>query len=101
MTLGPAYGGGFYISPLADPTDGLLDVCAIRYTPLLRAIRLLSVVQKGKHASLPEVLFSRARELVIESRSPVMMEADGETSLAQRFEIQLLPAALWIRMPSP
>ncbi len=98
VTLGPAYGGGFCINPGADPADGLFDVCAIRYAPLLRALRLLSVVQKGKHASLPEVKLSRVRTLVLESRAPVMMEVDGETSLAQRFEVQILPAALWVRM---
>jgi diacylglycerol kinase (ATP) len=98
VTLGPAYGGGFYINPQADPTDGLFDICAIRYTPLLRAMRLLPVVQKGKHAGLPEVMLSQARRLVLESRLPVMMEADGETLLAQHFEVQILPAALLIRM---
>jgi len=98
VTIGPAYGGGFCINPTADPTDGLLDVCSIRYTPLLRAMRLLPIVQKGKHASLPEVTLSLVRSLILESKFPVMMEVDGETSQAQRFEVQILPSALWVRM---
>jgi diacylglycerol kinase (ATP) len=98
VTLGPAYGGGFRINPDADPADGLLDVCVIDYTSLLRVMQLLPIVQKGKHAGLPEVALSRAHNLVIESKLPVRMEADGETSLAQRFEVKILPAALSIRL---
>jgi diacylglycerol kinase (ATP) len=98
VTLGPAYGGGFRINPEADPADGLLDVCVIDYTTLFRVMQLLPIVQRGKHASLPEVSLSRARSLMIESKLPVRMEVDGETSLAQRFEVRILPAALSIRM---
>ncbi|HTK07524.1 MAG TPA: diacylglycerol kinase family protein [Ktedonobacteraceae bacterium] len=98
VTLGPAYGGGFRINPDADPADGLLDVCVIRYMSLFRVMQLLPLVQRGKHAGVPEVSLSRARALLLESTFPVMMEVDGETSQAQRFAVQILPAALSIRM---
>src|SRR5436305_2190654 len=68
VTNGPTYGAGFRINPTADYADGLLDICAISYTPLLRALKLLPVVQKGEHASLPEVTFFRARSVHIESK---------------------------------
>src|SRR5215471_10215686 len=57
VSNGPTYGAGFRINPTADHTDGLLNICTIRYTPLMRALKLLPVVQKGEHGELPEVTF--------------------------------------------
>jgi diacylglycerol kinase (ATP) len=98
VTNGPAYGAGFHINPRADHVDGLFDVCAIDYAPLLRALRLLPVVKKGQHASLPEVTFYRAKTLRIESRETINMLMDGETTSAATFDVQMLPGALLVRV---
>jgi len=98
VTNGPTYGAGFRINPTADHTDGLLDICTISYTPLGRALRLLPVVQKGEHAGQPEVTFYKARSLHIESRRPVNIQMDGETTCATSYEARILPGALWVRV---
>lgn len=98
VTTGPTYGAGFRINPQADHTDGLFDICTIRYTPLLRALRLLPIVQKGEHSDLPEVTFYRARTVHIESRKPVNIQMDGETMSATSFDAAILPNALWVRV---
>ncbi len=98
VTNGPSYGAGFHINPRADCCDGLLDVCTIDYTPLIRALRLLPVVKAGKHASLPEVTFYRAKTVHIESVQPVCTEVDGETSHTTHCVVQVLPGALSIRV---
>ncbi len=98
VTNGPTYGAGFRINPTADHTDGLLDVCTIDYTPLLRALRLLPVVQKGEHADLPEVTFYRAKTVRIVSRFPVNIQMDGETTSATSFDAEILPGALSVRV---
>jgi diacylglycerol kinase (ATP) len=98
VTNGPTYGAGFRINPTADHTDGLFDVCTISYAPLLRALQLLPVVQRGEHAALPEVTFYRAKKLSITSRSPVNIQMDGETTSATHFDARILPGALWIRV---
>ncbi len=98
VTNGPTYGAGFRINPTADHTDGLFDVCTINYTPLLRALRLLPVVQKGEHSDLPEVTFYRAKTVHIESRFPVHIQMDGETTSATTFDAKILPGALWVRV---
>lgn len=98
VTNGPTYGAGFRINPTANHTDGLFDICTIDYTPLLRALRLLPIIQKGEHAGLPEVTFYRAKTVHIESRQPVNMQMDGETTSATRFDAEILPGALWIRV---
>lgn len=98
VTNGSTYGAGFHINPQADAGDGLFDICAIDYTPLLRALRLLPVVEKGKHADLPEVTFYRARTVRIESKETVNILMDGETDSGTSFEVEILPGALWIRV---
>src|SRR5437870_4358579 len=98
VTNGPTYGAGFRINPTADYQDGFFDVCTISYTPLLRALKLLPVVQKGAHSGLPEVTFYRARSLRIESKKPVNIQMDGETTCAMNFDARILPGALWVRV---
>ena len=98
VTNGPTYGAGFRINPTADYTDSLFDVCTINFTPLLRALRLLPVVQKGEHANLPEVTFYRAKTVHIDSRFPIAIQMDGETTHATSFEAKILPGALWVRV---
>ena len=98
VTNGPTYGAGFRINPTANYTDGYFDVCTITYTPLLRALRLLPLVQKGEHASLPEVAFYRARTVHIESRKVVNIQMDGETMNATTFDAHILPGALLVRV---
>jgi diacylglycerol kinase (ATP) len=98
VTNGPTYGAGFRINPTADYADGLLDVCTIDYTPLLRALKLLPLVQKGAHSAVPEVNFFRARSVHIESRVPVNIQMDGETTSSMSYEAKILPAALTVRV---
>jgi diacylglycerol kinase (ATP) len=98
VTIGPTYGAGFRINPTADYRDGLFDICAIRYMPLLRALKLLPIVQKGEHASLPEATFSRAKSVHIEARQPVNVHMDGEIGRASSYDARILPGALWVRV---
>jgi diacylglycerol kinase (ATP) len=97
VTNGPTYGAGFRINPTADHQDGFFDVCTISYTPLLRALKLLPIVQKGEHSGLPEVTFFRAKSLHIESREQVNVQMDGETGNAKSYDAKILPGALWVR----
>jgi diacylglycerol kinase (ATP) len=98
VTNGPTYGGGFCINPTADHADGLFDICAVTHAPLLRALSLLPVVQKGKHEDEPEVTFYHARRIHIESQQPVTMQVDGEIGSATCFDAEILPGALWVRV---
>ncbi len=98
ITNGPTYGAGFRINPKAAYSDGLFDVCTINYTPLMRALRLLPIVQRGEHEALPEVTFYRTRHVIVESRFSVNIQMDGETQSAARFEATILPSALLVRI---
>ncbi len=98
VTNGPTYGAGFRINPRANHTDGLFNVCTIDYMALTRALKLLPLVQKGEHESLPEVTFYRATTVSITSRNPVNMQMDGETTSATSFRAEMLPKALLVRV---
>jgi diacylglycerol kinase (ATP) len=98
VTNGPTYGAGFRVNPQADPRDGYFDICAISYVPLLRALKMLPVMQKGKHTSAPEASFYRATKIHITSRLPVSMQVDGETMSVTSIEAQVLPGALLVRV---
>lgn len=98
VTIGPTYGAGFRINPTADYSDGLFDICTIRYMPLLRALKLLPIVRKGEHAGLPEATFDRAKSVYIEARQHVNVQMDGETGSASSFDARILPGALQVRV---
>ena len=99
ISIGPTYGGGFRINPDADPTDGLFDLCTIWKPPLLRALRLLPMVEKGQHLNEPEVTRARVRRVILEAQQPIHAHLDGEVITAQRFEARILPAAIQVRRP--
>lgn len=97
MSIGPTYGGGFKINPNADPQDGLFDVCTLIKPPQLRALRLLPMVEHGKHVDQPEARMFRARRIVLEATTEIFAQVDGELIKAQRFDVSILPGALWLR----
>lgn len=97
VSIGPTYGGGFRINPDADPRDGLFDLCTIWKPPLMRALRLLPMVEKGKHLGEREVSRARVRRVVMESDRLIHAHLDGELMLERRFEARIIPGALLVR----
>ncbi len=97
VNLGPTAGGGFKINPGADPRDGLLDLCLIWKPSQFRALRLLPMVEKGKHTDQPEVRRLRVRAITMEVAQPIYAHLDGEVMRADRFDVSILPGALLVR----
>lgn len=99
MTNGATYGGGFRITPGADPHDGLFDVCMIDPLGLGGALRRLPFVIAGKHTKMPVVHMSRHVSAVITSEVPLPAQLDGEVLLENRYEIAMLPGAIECVVP--
>ncbi|MBA3825640.1 MAG: diacylglycerol kinase family lipid kinase [Ktedonobacterales bacterium] len=95
---GPTYGGGFRINPKANHTDGIFDVCSIRYISRLRAMTLLPVVKRGAHENEPEVRFYHGQTLGIDCPTGVNAQMDGETLRDTHYDVRVLPAALFVRV---
>lgn len=98
-TIGPTYGGGFFITPDAVPDDGLLEVCTIDPLSLPEALVRLPFVIFGKHTKMKPVHMARHRSIVIECDDPMPAQIDGEVMLDRRFEVTVLPQALEYIVP--
>lgn len=98
-TIGPTYGGGFFITPGAVPDDGLLETCTIDPLSLPQALMRLPFVVFGKHTKMKPVHMGRHRSLVIESDDPMPAQIDGEVMVDTRFEVTVLPQALEYVVP--
>ena len=99
VTIGPTYGGGFFITPDAVPDDGLFDVCMIDPLGLPEALARLPFVVTGKHTHMKPVHMSRHTSLAIECDVPVPAQIDGEVLLEKRYDISLLPGAVECIVP--
>ena len=75
---GKCAGGGFYLTPDADPSDGLLDVTLISDVRIRTILHLMPRVMRGKHMGHPAVEGLRTNHIVLESETPFNVHADGE-----------------------
>jgi diacylglycerol kinase (ATP) len=87
-------GGGMFMAPDADLTDGLLDLLIIGDIGKVDLIRSLPRIYKGTHLTHRKVTMKKAREVEIASTHPLSLQADGELlgDLPARFRI--IPSAL-------
>ncbi len=99
VTNGPTYGGGFRITPGADPADGLFDVCMIDPMPLPETLVRLPALVIGKHTKMKPMHMSRHFSVLIESDIPVPAQIDGEVFLDHRYEISMLERAMEYIVP--
>jgi diacylglycerol kinase (ATP) len=93
---GTCSGGGFYLTPAASVTDGLLDVCLIEGISVPRILQLLPFTLFGRHIHAREVHMHRGVRIHLESDAPLPVHADGEllTRAARRLEIEVVPGGL-------
>ena len=97
IALGKTTGGGFTVTPDADPCDGLLDVCLIRDVGMLTFLRYVPRVIRGTHVGLWPVKVFRTRRAELESLSgPSLVHLDGEVrfSGAASVAVEIVPGCL-------
>lgn len=99
VTNGATYGGGFKITPEADPTDGVFDVCMIDPLSLHEALWRLPFVIAGKHTNMNVVHMSRHTSVSIESEAPLPAQIDGEVLYEKSYEVSMLPGAIECIVP--
>jgi diacylglycerol kinase family enzyme len=89
----PAYGGGLNFTPLATGTDGLLDLCLFERAGVLRGLRYLWKVVRGKHRGLPECAIGQARSVRVESpAADVPVQIDGDPGGVLPISVEVVPA---------
>lgn len=90
-------GGGFLVTPKAKLTDGLLDFMLCGPLSLLKRLRYLPVIEKGKHLNLPFITYRHVNNVEIESDKSLFAQLDGELINAKKFTFRILPGKLLIK----
>ena len=94
-----SYGKGMQITPLAEPDDGLLDICWVDPVKKIRLYRFFPTVFTGKHIEMPEVHYYRSATARVESSTPMDFYGDGEFLCQTPFTLRILPQALRVLVP--
>jgi diacylglycerol kinase (ATP) len=94
------YGDGMRIAPKADLADGKLDICRINKLSPLKLFSRFPTVYFGRHLLLPEVEYSRAERVHVQTETPLEIYADGEFVCETPAEISVAAGALRVIMPA-
>jgi diacylglycerol kinase (ATP) len=94
-----SYGKGMQITPLAEPDDGLLDICWVDPVKTFRLYRFFPTVFRGEHIEMPEVHYYRTSTVQVETSVPMDFYGDGEYICKTPFTLRVLPQALRVLVP--
>jgi len=93
------YGDGMRIAPQADFADGKLDICRITTLNPFKLLCMFPSVYFGRHLRMPEVEYSRAERVHVQTETPLEIYADGEFVCETPAEISVSPRALQVICP--
>ncbi|MEM1043383.1 MAG: diacylglycerol kinase family protein [Bacteroidota bacterium] len=99
---GTAVGGGFRLTPEAQPDDGVLDLCFVAGPlSLARILVLMPKAIRGRHLGEPEVSMRRVRHLALRTEAGLPIHVDGEvlTRSAAEVEVEVQPGAFRMLRP--
>ncbi|MGO9403297.1 MAG: diacylglycerol/lipid kinase family protein [Terriglobales bacterium] len=88
------YGDGMRIAPQADFADGKLDICRIATLNPFKLFCMFPTVYFGQHLKMPEVEYSQAERVRVETETPIEIYADGEYVCETPAEISVAAGAL-------
>lgn len=100
---GKFFGGGMKVAPDAELDDATFDVVALGDLNMGEVLKMSRKIYKGDHLAMDKVSVRRAKVVEAEGIEPgavIELDVDGENPgrLPARFEI--VPAALWVAVPS-
>ncbi len=96
---GARTGGTFFITPEADPFDGLLDFGIAYFKGRLSALRHMIIITRPHNAlpQSPKVHLGRSKSLYVNSKTPTFLHTDGELFQEQtKMRFRIYSAALSI-----
>ena len=92
---GKVEGGKFNIAPDAEIDDSLLDIWIIQKMSRVRCLQVFPKAIKGTHKDVPEVIFLRGKNILIEASKPINAQVAGEILIPQeKYHIQIQPKKL-------
>jgi YegS/Rv2252/BmrU family lipid kinase len=98
---GRHYGGGMTVEAAAQPDDGLLDVYSLEIRHWWRLLALFPAMRSGRLGAWRDVTSFACTELLVRTRRPKRVNADGEivTKTPARFRVR--PRAVRVYAPDP
>lgn len=96
VSNGAYFGGGMKIAPDARLTDHQMDVISIGNVSKAELLKVFPRVYKGTHISHPKVNVKKACQVMVESASRLLLQADGEMLGEGPATFQIIPAALCV-----
>ncbi len=99
-TNGKYFGGGMKIAPMANMSDGFLEILYVKDTNNFKFIQnVLLPVYEAKHLLYSKLYHFRARKLKIVSEKLFLADIDGEEEKAQEVEISIAPQQIMVAVP--
>lgn len=95
---GRYFGGGMLVAPSARIDDGWLDITTWSGFGLADFVRHRRALYDGAHVNLPGTRLDRAQAITATASKPVLLELDGESVGRLPVSIDLLPAALRLKV---
>ena len=92
-------GGGNWLTPKADLSDGLLDVCIVKEMPRRDLLGLLPDLRAGRHLGHPAVIYRQVPELTVESEDELAVNVDGEPLGGRELHYALSPHRIVLMVP--
>ena len=98
---GATTGGGFRLTPTAEPDDGLLDATFVAGIPPLGRVSRLVAAMRGTLGRLPGTTELKAPWLELEFAAPLPAHLDGNGVMLEppRVRFETLPGALTVAAP--
>lgn len=90
-------GGGFMVTPNASLTDGKLDMLLCKPLTLLKRLRYLPAIERGKHLHLPFIIHRLEEEVTVTAPRKLHAHLDGELISATVFHFQIIPEYLIVK----
>lgn len=95
---GSTFGGGFKLTPNADISDGMLDICEIGKISAFKRYLNLPKLQNGTHHKMSAVNMYQAKQITIDANLMLNAHIDGEYMGSPPFQIKVLPAHLTVKV---
>jgi diacylglycerol kinase family enzyme len=96
---GQYHGGGMWVAPGADPSDGLFHVTIIGDLSLPEVFYYLPKLYNGKILQVKKVRSLTGRKVEALSDERVLLDVDGEQPGRLPVKIEIIPSALRILSP--
>ena len=98
---GQYIGGGMRAVPMADPFDGVLDICYVERVSIFKFICLLPKFIKGKHIKHKDIVHHiRTAEIKVSCPEACALQLDGEVDMTTPAVFRALPGALKVLLPA-